>query len=162
MTFLRPVAVAVVAASAFALTACSPSLEVDSADKVDTATHYPASPLPEWDAAATTTATPAAAAAATQTTVVAGEDTPAFIDQVGVVTRTPATIQTSYTSNEGQLTAIEWTSWTKTRATGVGTLIDASGTETENIPVRLSAPIPHTSGVEVFSVLEIDGEEIVR
>lgn len=162
MTFSRPVAALAVAASALALTACSPALQVDSAEKVDTATHFPATPLPEWDAAATTTATPSAAASSESATLVAAPGTPAFIDQVGVVTRTPVTIQTSYTSNEGQLTGIQWTSWTKTRALGSGTLVDASGNETENVPVRLTAPIPHTSGVEVFSVLEIDGEEVVR
>ncbi|KQB83654.1 hypothetical protein [Corynebacterium oculi] len=151
MTFSRSTALAAaLAASALAITACSPPHQQDSEAKVATATSFSAAPQQAASsstahAAPTSTSPSEARANATQ-----------FIDCTRTPTVEPSQVQLDCFGTN-QITALDW-EWENDSATGRGIQINPNGS-TEDVTLELSDPVS-MDGAQVFSQVRLNGQPL--
>ncbi|WKD59561.1 hypothetical protein [Corynebacterium caspium] len=149
------------AALGFGLSACSPPHEQPSEMKVDTATSF-RNTAPATTAHSSHGSHSGQSMSSTAAVAIPEASSPAFVNQVGSVVRTPSTIDISYSGDQGMITDIEWSTWTDTTAQGVGTYVGADGAVMEKeTTVVLSNPATTPDGL-VFTSLSLNGERVAR
>ena len=156
MTISRSAALtAALAASALAISACSPPHQQDSEEKVDTATSFSAAAAQSTPAASSTAAEPAAASTSASPSE-ANANATQFIDCTRTPTVEPSQVQLNC-FGENQITALDW-EWETDSATGQGIQINPDGS-TEEATLELSDPVS-MDGAKVFSRVSVNGKQL--
>ncbi|WPF66884.1 MULTISPECIES: hypothetical protein [unclassified Corynebacterium] len=158
MTFSRSTALAAaLAASALAISACSPPNQQDSEAKVPTATSFSAA-APQQAASASAPATTAshAAPSTSASPSEARANATQFIDCTQTPTVEPSQVQLNCFGTN-QITALEW-EWEDDSATGRGIQINPNGS-TEDATLELSEPVS-MDGAQVFSQVRLNGQPL--
>lgn len=165
-------ALALVAATAFGVTACSPPHQKDSAQKVDTATRQNPNSLPDagqtgGTATATATNVTDANASAEATTTAeraaanaAADGTPMFINCETEAEHKPGEIILNCKDKNDIAENITWDEWTDEIAHGTATRkIKDVDRVVENAQITLSTP-EVVNGALVFTQVSIDGANV--
>lgn len=165
-------ALALVAATAFGVTACTPPNQKDSAQKVDTATSQNPNSLPDagqtgGTATATATNVTDAKASAEATTTAeraaanaAADGTPLFINCETEAEHKPGTIILNCKDKNDIAENITWDEWTDEIAHGTATRnIKDVDRVVNDAQITLSAP-EVVNGALVFTQVSIDGASV--
>lgn len=171
-TSRKVAALALVAATAFGVTACSPPNQKDSAQKVDTATSQNPNSLPDagqtgGTATATATNVTDANASAQATTTAeraaanaAADGTPLFINCETEAEHKPGTIILNCKDKNDIAENITWDEWTDEIAHGTATRnIKDVDRVVNDAQITLSAP-EVVNGALVFTQVSIDGANV--
>ncbi|WKK61216.1 hypothetical protein QYQ98_09380 [Corynebacterium sp. P3-F1] len=171
-TSRKVAALALVAATAFGVTACTPPNQKDSAQKVDTATSQNPNSLPDagqtgGTATATATNVTDANASAQATTTAeraaanaAADGTPLFINCETEAEHKPGTIILNCKDKNDIAENITWDEWTDEIAHGTATRnIKDVDRVVNDAQITLSAP-EVVNGALVFTQVSIDGASV--
>lgn len=160
----RKAAAGFFALAALGLGACSPPHQVDSGNKVDTATSQNPDSLPGAGVETSTGVAPtnvADAAEATATTTAAAEgELPLYIACGRAEDNTIERIVLACEEQNDFIENIEWSEWTGTLASGVGTRVTVDPERrVENTQIQLGNP-QRVNGTLQFTTVTVDGLEI--
>ena len=173
----RPAAAGLIAVAAVSLAACHPPHQVDSDQKIDTATSQKAESLASYgattgtasatasadDSAATGSATSSAASETeteTPNVITASDGTPTIANCGDVELERPTQMALDCQDQENVLQNIEWDTWEDDVATGIGTLL-ADDAENEQPGVTISLSNPQVvNGVLAYTDITVDGSPV--
>ena len=143
----RPAAAGLIAVAAVPLAACHPPHQVDSEQKIDTATSQKAESLASYGA---TTAASSAPADATPTIANCGE----------VELERPTEFNLDCQGQDDVLQNITWDSWGAESATGTGTRVTQdSDAQQPEVAIALSNP-QLVNGVLAYTDITVDGTPV--
>ncbi|OHF37393.1 hypothetical protein [Corynebacterium sp. HMSC074A01] len=144
----RTAAAGLVAVAAVSLAACHPPHQVDSEQKVDTATSQKAESLASYGATTS-------ASSATATSAAVADETPTIANCGAVELERPTELTLDCQGQDDVLRNITWDSWEADMATGTGT----RNAQQPEVAISLSNP-QVVNGVLAYTDITVDGTAI--
>ena len=149
----RTAAAGLVAVAAVSLAACHPPHEVDSEQKIDTATSQKAESLASYGATTSVSS-------ATATSTAMADETPTIANCGAVELERPTEMTLDCQGQDDFLRNITWDSWEAGMATGTGTRVTENpDAQQPEVAISLSNP-QVVNGVLAYTDITVDGTAI--